>query len=112
MRSSPAVASCLAALALAGCGGDDGDSKAASEAKVNIASFAFNPDPVRVRAGGRVRFVNQDRAPHNAESPGAGFNTVRQETGDARTVALEKPGTYEYFCRFHRFMTGTIEVVG
>jgi len=107
MRSSLA-ASALAVVLAAGCGGGE---DAPDSAKVDIASFAFAPDPVEVKAGGTITFVNQDRAAHNAESPEAGFSTVRQESGDAKDVALDDGGSYEYFCRFHRFMTGTIEVV-
>jgi plastocyanin len=105
MRSSLALSAAVVAL-VAGCGNND----APDSARVNIASFEFTPDPVELSAGGAITFVNQDEAVHNAESPGE-FNTVRQKTGEAKTIAFEKPGTYEYFCRFHRFMTGTVRVL-
>jgi plastocyanin len=105
------LAPAVLVLLVAGCGGEDeGAEDAPRSVRVNIASFKFTPDPVELTTEGTITFVNRDRAPHNAESPDAGFNTVRQETGDAKKITLTEPGTYEYFCRFHRFMTGTIDV--
>jgi len=130
-RSLPALAGCLAllALAVAGCGSDDKDGSArtsgagtaeksaggpAKEAiTVNIASFKFMPDPIKVKAGGTVTFINQDKAPHTAQTDSetkAKFNTERLETGDKKTVKLGKSGKFEYFCVYHRFMEGTVEV--
>jgi len=132
-RFLPALAGCLApvALTVAGCGGDDGDGaakkttgttpekSAGGAAKdavtVNIASFKFQPDPIKVKVGGTVTFVNQDKAPHTAQTDlnakRAEFDTKRLETGDEKTVKLGKPGDFKYFCTFHRFMEGTVEVV-
>lgn len=77
----------------------------------NIASFKFTPDPIRVKAGGTVTWVNQDRAPHTAETERAGFDTKRLDLGEKKVVRLDRPGTYRYFCVYHRFMEGTVEVV-
>jgi len=99
-------------LPAAGCGGEEATGpEAPRSAKVDIASFKFMPERARVRQGGRVTFVNQDEAPHNAEAEDGSFDTVRQELGEKKAVSLDQPGTYEYFCRFHRFMNGTVEVV-
>ncbi|MGI8945160.1 MAG: plastocyanin/azurin family copper-binding protein [Thermoleophilaceae bacterium] len=134
-HAPPALAGCLTmlAFAFAGCGGDDsGDAgtaanegggavtKDAGPAKqaitVDIASFKFMPDPIKVKAGGSVTFVNQDKAPHTAQTDlnakQAEFDTDRLETGDEQTVKLTKAGRFEYFCVYHRFMEGTVEVVG
>lgn len=124
-RSLPAAIACLALLALpvAGCGGDDedqnGETKApAAAAKksvtVNIASFKFVEDPVRVKAGGTVTWVNQDDAPHTAETEDGvkdGFDTRRLDLGEKSRIDFAKPGKFQYFCVYHRFMTGTVEVV-
>lgn len=116
----------LLALPLAGCGGDDGDDspakRVASSEKparqavtVNIASFKFKPDPIKVKAGATVTFANEDKAPHTAQtdlsSKEAEFDTGRLERGDEKAVKLQDPGRFEYFCAFHRFMEGTVEVV-
>jgi plastocyanin len=110
MRSSRAASLAVLAL-LAGCGGEEEAAEGAPRSvKVNIAGFEFTPDPVTLRAGGTIAFVNRDKAVHNAESP-ENFNTVRQKSGDEKRISFEEPGTYDYFCRFHRFMTGTVRVL-
>lgn len=44
--------------------------------------------------------------------PRAGaFDTDKLERGDARAVTLDKPGTYRYYCVFHRFMQADLIVV-
>lgn len=107
MRRSAVAAAAL--LLLGGCGGD---SDAAPESvRADIAGFAFEPDPLRVKAGGTVTWRNVDKAPHTAETDDDGFDTGRLDTGDSRAVTIDEPGTYRYFCVFHRFMTGTVEVV-
>jgi plastocyanin len=116
----------LLALPLAGCGGDDGKSSPKKSAAapsptarqavtVNIADFKFKPDPITVKAGGTVTFVNKDKAFHTAQTElnpkTAEFDTAKLEKGDRKAVTLEHPGKFKYFCAYHRFMEGTVEVV-
>jgi len=55
---------------------------------------------------------NEDRAAHTATAERAGaFDTDKLERGDARAVTLDKPGTYRYYCVFHRFMQADLIVV-
>jgi plastocyanin len=111
----------VAGMALpVGCGSDEETSKPASSAPakgdttVNIASFKYMPEKLKVKAGSEVTWVNQDKAPHTAETDEgvkAGFDTGRLDLGEKGAVTLDKPGKFEYFCVYHRFMTGTVEVV-
>ncbi len=106
-----AGAMALLALPLAGCGGDD-----ASQAEtVNISDFKFKPDRITVKTGGTVTFVNRDKAFHTAQTElnpkTAEFDTERLERGDRKAVKLRHPGRFKYFCAYHRFMEGTVEVV-
>ena len=101
----------LASAALAGCGGDDrarsGDAPPTS-LEVEITDFKFQPPDATVKAGGTITFVNRDKAPHTAETEG--FDTGRLDRGQSKRIKVGEPGTYEYFCDFHRFMTATVEV--
>jgi len=129
-KTRPSVAVLAGALALlilplAGCGGDDEGGPPEKSAAprqtakqavtVNIASFKFGPDAVKVKAGGTVTFVNRDKAPHTAQtelsSKQSEFDTGRLAKSDEKSVKLPKPGRFEYFCAYHRFMEGTVEVV-
>jgi plastocyanin len=133
----------LLALALASCGGDDGDttvtetsppateeeptteSGQASEpggaapaggnlersAKVEIVEFTYDPDPVRVQAGGKVIWQNMDSAPHTATADDGSFDTGILEEGKLKSESFKDPGTFTYFCTVHPDMHGTVEVV-
>lgn len=104
------------ALAATGCGGDDErDGKPAAgstsrSAEIDIASFMYRPPRVTVAAGATVTWVNRDTAPHTATAPGKRFDTGTLRKGQRRGLKLDKPGTYRYYCEFHRFMEATVVV--
>ncbi len=124
-----ALVALLAVGALASCGPED-DAQGASPAgysvplgresstpetvNVPIKRFGYLPRRVRIRAGQAVRWTDMDRAPHTAtaEQHAAGpFETGRVRSGRSATVVFHTPGRYPYYCRFHPFMVGTVEVV-
>jgi plastocyanin len=57
-----------------------------------------------------VAWTNLDKAPHTATARDESFDTGTLDKGDDAEIVLEDPGTYAYYCRFHQFMNGTIEV--
>jgi plastocyanin len=108
----------VAALAVAGCGGDEmtsgsGEAAAAGEdVQVLIADFAFDPQDITVEVGQAVTFINSDDAPHTATAEDdKSFDTGRLELDDEGELTFDEAGTYAYFCDFHPFMKGTVEVV-
>lgn len=122
----PLVVAVLSASVLAGCGSSsdnetssstggaattDATGPASKEARVQIASFKFVPTATVVKAGGSVTFTNQDKAPHTATSDMKGqFDTNTLRTGQSKTIKFATPGTYTYYCVFHRFMTAKVVV--
>jgi plastocyanin len=124
-----------AALGVAGCGGGDSSSASTSEstepgdgsassgnapapsgnavrsAKVEIANFAYNPDPVTIEEGGKVIWINRDSVPHTATAEDGSFDTGTLEEGKLKSEAFKQPGTYKYICSIHPQMHGTVEVV-
>lgn len=80
-------------------------------AKVEIADFAFDPDPVTVQAGGKVIWLNQDSAPHTATAEDGSFDTGTLEEGKLKSETFKRPGTYEYICEIHPGMHGTVAVI-
>lgn len=124
-RSPLVVLVAVAAVAggvAAGCGGDDDDpatpaaamaqggAGGASTDRVAIADFAFDPETVTVDAGTKLTWTNDDEAPHTATADDGSFDTGTLKLDDTGAVALDQPGTYTYYCRFHPFMKGTVEV--
>lgn len=84
-------------------------------ATVQIATFTFDPEAVTVPSGSTVTWVNEDATRHTVtagteQEPGDLFDEEVDEVGDEVTVTFDEPGTYEYFCVLHPFMTGVVEV--
>lgn len=89
---------------------------------VTIKDMAYSPDPVQVNQGDTVTWTNEDSMQHTATSnagpsgnPPAGgiFNTGASGKGQASAAVAfnQAPGNIGYFCTFHTFMTGTVQVM-
>jgi YVTN family beta-propeller protein len=78
--------------------------------KVSIAGFAFAPQTITIKAGSSIVWSNDDGAPHALTfkdgSPGASSLTP----GETFVREFATAGTYEYFCGFHPYMTGSVVV--
>jgi plastocyanin len=79
---------------------------------VAIRNFAFAPAALTVKAGTKVTWTNQDSDAHTVTSTGSGgpLNSKAMATGDTFSFTFTKPGTYQYLCRIHPFMTATVTV--
>jgi plastocyanin len=116
-RVTAGLAVTVAAAALSACGGAEpaAEPAAASKAdaaKVTIKAFDFQPDPLTVKAGTTISFVNTDQIHHTATAGTRGkatpevFNAkMEAAAGPGRSteaqITLDEPGTYDYFCKFH-----------
>ena len=85
--------------------------EAVRAAKVEIADFAYDPDPVTVQVGGKVTWLNQDSAPHTATAEDGSFDTGALDQGKIKSETFKQAGTYAYICEIHPTMHGTVEVV-
>lgn len=79
-------------------------------ATVEIAKFAFMPAEIEIKAGGSVTFVNRDLVPHTATAQDNSFDTGTLRKDERKEVTFPAAGTFSYFCRFHRHMTGIVRV--
>ena len=127
---APLLASTLAiaALALASCGGDEEEPEpaatSAEEASepapsggaaeegdaVEIADFKYAPEAISASVGSEIVFTNSDSAPHTATADDGSFDTGRLAQDDEGSITVEEAGEFSYFCDFHPFMKGTVEV--
>jgi len=72
--------------------------------------LAFNPSLLTVTAGTTVTFAFGDTA-HTVTFKTAGSPASIPATSNANvSVAFPTPGTYNYQCSIHPYMTGTIQV--
>ena len=84
---------------------------AVRSAKVEIANFAYNPDPITIEEGGKVIWKNEDSVPHTATAEDGSFDTGTIGEGKIKSETFKQAGTYKYVCSIHPQMHGTIEVV-
>ena len=132
----------LAVLALglvAGCGDDDDDGGGGaaepdgaarrhrrrgghrwrrprrSTAAVGMEGIQFDPDSVTVKAGGTVKWTNNESVPHDVtkeDGPGPDFSSGKgnMNQGDTYEQTFKTAGTVNYVCTVHPNMKGTVEV--
>jgi plastocyanin len=107
-----ACASLFIAVPSAAGGGCHGDSPAGGEAvkgtSVRIVDCMFAPQVLQVDPGEEVTFSNKDIFPHTAT--GSDWGTLVLDRGDSATVTFDEAGTFDYYCKFHPGMVGTIIV--
>lgn len=82
-----------------------------SAATVHIRDFKYSPTPVKVHAGDRVTFVNDDDEPHTVTASDKSFDSEGLDTGNTWQHVFSKPGTYSYFCELHPYMKAVVIVL-
>ena len=82
----------------------------AGEAQVRITNFTFDPPLLRVEAGTKVTWTNEDDIPHTVAAAERAFRSKALDTGDKYNFTFAAPGAYKYFCSLHPHMTATILV--
>ena len=82
----------------------------AAETEVNIDQFTFYPQRITVKAGTTVTWTNEDDVPHTIASSSKFFKSKALDTGDKFSFTFTTPGTYDYICSVHPYMTGAVVV--
>ena len=78
---------------------------------IHIKNFKFNPTPVKIHAGDRVTFVNDDNEAHTATADDKSFDSEGLDTDGTWQHVFTKPGTIRYFCELHPYKKATIVVL-
>lgn len=96
-------------------------SPASSEpAKSGVVQIAYrnitiDPDTVRAKVGGTIKWTNEDPQKCNVTSEGGPYKFASKDFGEGGSfeLKLDKPGVIHYECTYYpTTMNGTIEVVG
>jgi plastocyanin len=77
---------------------------------VSIKNFAFAPGTITVKVGTTVTWTNDDQDPHTVTAMNRSFSSQPMNTGDTYRYTFTKPGSYDYLCTIHPFMTATVVV--
>ena len=79
--------------------------------EIGIDNFNFTPPVLTVKPGTKVTWINNDDVPHLIVNVQGAFKPSSVLDTDQRfSAALNKPGTYDYFCSLHPKMQGKIVV--
>jgi plastocyanin len=97
----------LAALALTGL---MSVSAHAETIQVMIDKLVFVPADVTAKVGDIIEWTNKDVLAHTATAANGDWNVVIASKQTSRLV-LKKPGTVDYFCKYHPNMKGRVQVI-
>jgi plastocyanin len=78
---------------------------------VHIKDYKYAPEPVKVHVGDTVAFVNDDDETHTATAVDGTFDSKGLGQKAAYSYTFAKAGTYQYHCKIHASMKGTIVVL-
>ncbi|MGX7728028.1 cupredoxin domain-containing protein [Rhodococcus sp. 2H158] len=105
MTRRPGWAAALLLPLVAACG----PSERPPDAVVVVSNVHFAPPDVTVPAGGTVEWRFEDGGVlHQVTSEGRFDSGITG--GGTYSHTFDEPGTYEYTCSVHRYMTGTVTV--
>jgi amicyanin len=77
---------------------------------VSISDFKFNPATLTIPVGTTVTWTNQDEEPHTVAAKDGSFHSPGMDTHATYSFTFTTPGSYDYICSIHPFMTGTVVV--
>jgi plastocyanin len=78
--------------------------------RVLIKEFMFAPNPLTIKAGSTVTWVNMDDEPHTVVSNTRMFRSGAMDTKESFSFKFDEPGTYHFTCSIHPRMVGVIVV--
>jgi plastocyanin len=86
------------------------DAGTATETKVSISGFKFDPVTLTVKKGTKVTWTNMDSVGHNVVASDKSFSSETLQKGDSFSHVFDKTGTFAYVCTFHPNMKATVIV--
>lgn len=91
--------------------GQNEDTGTESTDKVAITDFAFTPATIKIKKGTTVTWTNNDSVEHTvtAQKDG-GPDSELLAQGKTYSFTFNEVGTFDYFCKPHPNMTGTVIV--
>jgi plastocyanin len=77
----------------------------------SMANIAFDPAAITAKVGDVIAWTNNDSTTHTATvTSDPTCTTADLNNGETGAIVFNVAGSYEFFCKFHSNMTGTIEV--
>ncbi len=70
----------------------------------------YDPASLTVTAGGTVVWFNADLIAHTVTSTTNAFDSGNPDSGGVYKYAFSQSGSFEYYCKYHTWMTGKVVV--
>jgi plastocyanin len=77
---------------------------------IKITNLAFDPQEIKIPVGAKVTWTNNDKETHSVVSDTGVFESPALTQGTWFNYIFEEAGTFQYHCKFHPTMTGTVIV--
>lgn len=82
----------------------------AAAVQIDIVNSQYGDPEITVPAGTVVTWTNSDPVPHNVEFKEHGIQGPMLRASQTYSIRFNEPGTYDYVCTPHPFMTGKVIV--
>jgi plastocyanin len=77
--------------------------------QISMENLAISPAEATAKVGDTIEWINKDILAHTATARNGDFD-VTMPPNKTVTLVLKKPGTIDYYCRFHPNMKATLTV--
>lgn len=83
----------------------------AANIDATIAKMTFAPAEIQAAVGDSITWTNNDFVAHTVTAPDKSFDVVIPAHG-VGSLVVKSAGSFDFYCRFHPMMKGTIVVKG
>lgn len=77
---------------------------------IGIRNYKYNPSIISIPRGATVTWLNDDKVDHTATAKNSEWDSTIIHSEESKTLKFTSPGTYNYYCTIHAYMTGTLTV--
>ncbi|SFH67374.1 cupredoxin domain-containing protein [Bradyrhizobium sp. Gha] len=81
----------------------------AATVRIVMENLVISPAEASAKVGDTIELVNKDVLTHTATARNGDFDVMMPPKKTA-TYVLEKPGSVDYYCRFHPNMKATLKI--
>lgn len=86
-------------------------SQTASDVRVSIKNFSFNPETLTIKPGTKITWINEDTVAHTVTSDSDSIlNSGTISPGESFSFTFDNAGSINYHCAIHPSMKGSIIV--